>query len=48
MKWHPFVRMRSSDHLGRISIFLRIAKDKNGFRRMKEEGGTYKTLPQTF
>ena len=28
--------------------FLLIAIDANGFRRMKEEGQIYKTLPQIF
>ena len=28
--------------------FLLIAIDRNGFRRMKEEGQIYKTLPQIF
>ena len=55
-----FVRMRSGDHLGNAKMskkghlappnltFLIIAIDRNGFRRMKEEGLIYKTLPQIF
>ena len=55
-----FVRMRSGDHLGDAKMskkgtlapsnltFLIIAIDRNGFRRMKEEGLIYKTLPQIF
>ena len=55
-----FVRMRSGDHLGDAKMskkghlapsnltFLLIAIDKNGFRRMKEEGHIYKNLPQIF
>ena len=55
-----FVRMRSGDHLGDAKMskkghlapsnltFLIIAIDTNGFRRMKEEGLIYKTLPQIF
>ena len=51
-----FVRMRSGDHFGdaKMSIkghlapsnltFLLIAIDKNGFRRMNEEGLINKTL----
>ena len=54
-----FVRMRSGDHLGdakmskkgtslrRIYFFNNCDKQK-GFRRMKEEGLIYKTLPQIF
>ena len=41
-----FVRMRSGDHLGDAkmskkgtSLRLLFAMDRNGFRRMKEEGG---------
>ena len=52
-----FVRMRSGDHLGDAKMskkaprsvefnFLLIAIDRNGFRRIKEEGQIYKTLPQ--
>ena len=48
-----FVRMRSGDYLGRKNVekghlapssltFLLIAIDRNGFRRMKEEGQIYK------
>ena len=54
-----FVRMRSGDHLGDAKCrkraprsveftFLIIAIDRNGFRRMKEEGMIYKRLPQIF
>ena len=55
-----FVRMRSGDHLGgRKNVekghlapsnltSLLIAIDTNGFRRMKEEGLIYKSLPQSF
>ena len=54
-----FVRMRSGDHLKDAKMlkkaprsvefnFLLIAIDKNGFRRMKEEGQIYKTLPRIF
>ena len=55
-----FVRMRSGDHLGDAKMskkghlalsnltFLLIAIDRNGFRRLKEEGLIYKTLPQIF
>ena len=30
------------------SIFLLIGMDRKGFRRMKEEGWIYNTLPQIF
>ena len=55
-----FVRMRSGHHLGEAKnvekghlaplnlTFLLIAIDKNGFRRMREEGQIHKTLPQIF
>ena len=55
-----FVRMRSGDHLGDAKkgekghlapsnlTFLIIAIDRNGFRRLKEEGLIYKRLPQIF
>ena len=54
-----FVHMRSGDHLGDAKMskkaprsvefnFLLIAIDRNGFRRMKEEGQIYKMLPQNF
>ena len=55
-----FVRMRSGDHLGdakmskkgtslrRNLTFLIIAIDRNGFRRLKEEGLIYKRLPRIF
>ena len=36
-------------HLAPLNLtFLLIAIDRNGFRRMKEEGQIYKTLPQIF
>ena len=47
-----FVRMRGGGHRGRRKMskkgtsLRQIAKDKNGFRRMKEEGQIYKMLPQ--
>ena len=51
--------MRSGDHLGDAKCrkraprssnltFLLIATDRNGFRRMKEEGQIYKTLASDF
>ena len=55
-----FVRMCNGGHLGNAKnvekkvprssnlTFLRIAIDENGFRRLKEEGKIYKTLPQNF
>ena len=55
-----FVRMHSGDHLGDAKnvenghlaplnlTFLLIVIDRNGFRRMKEEGLIYKRLPQNF
>ena len=55
-----FVRMRNGDHLGDAKnvekghlapsnlTFLIIAIDRNGFRRMKEEGLIYKPLLQIF
>ena len=55
-----FGRMRSGDHLGdakmskkgtslrRIILFLLIAIDRNGFRRMKEEGQVYKNRASDF
>ena len=55
-----FVRMRSGNHLGDAKnvenghlapsnlTFLLFAIDRNGVRRMKEEGQIYKTLPQIF
>ena len=50
-----FVRMRSGDHLRDANVekrhlapsdltFLLIAIDRDGFRRMKDEGQIYKTL----
>ena len=54
-----FVRMRSGDHLGDAKCrkghlapsnltFLLIAIDRNGFRRMKEEGQIYKSCLSFF
>ena len=55
-----FVRMRSGDHLGdakmskkgtslrRDLTFLIIVIDRNGFRRMKEEGLIYKSCLRYF
>ena len=55
-----FLRMRSGDHLGDAKnvekghlapsnlTFLLIAIDRNGFRRMKEEGQIYKTHASDF
>ena len=55
-----FVRMRSGDHLGDPKMskkghlassnltFLFNAIDRNGVRRMKEEGLIYKSVPQIF
>ena len=54
-----FVGMRSGDHLGTQNVekghlapsnltFLLVAIDRDGFRRMKEKGQIYKTLPQIF
>ena len=54
-----FVCVRSGDHLGDANMskkaprfvefnFLLIAIDRKGFRRMKEEGLIYQTLPQIF
>ena len=54
-----FVHMRRRDHLGDAKMskrhltpsnlaFFRIVIDKNGFRRMKEEGQIYKILPLNF
>ena len=53
-----FVCMRTGDHLGErknveraprsVEFNLLIAINRTGFRRMKEEGQIYKTLPQTF
>ena len=52
--------MRSGDHLGDAKMFekehlaplnltfLLIAIDRNSFRKMKEEGQIYKSLPQIF
>ena len=36
-------------HLAPVNLtLLLIARDRNGFRRRKEEGQIYKTLPQIF
>ena len=54
-----FARMRSGDHLGDAKMskraprsvefnFLVVVMDRNGFRRVKEEGQIYKRLPQIF
>ena len=55
-----FVRMRNGDHLGDAKnvekwhlapsnlTFSIIAIERNGFRRLIEEGLIYKTLPQIF
>ena len=53
-----FLPMRSGDHLGdakcrkmaprSVEFNFLIAIDRNSFRRMKEEGLIYKTLPQIF
>ena len=53
-----FVRMRSDDHLGDAKCRKRAPRsvefkffincDRNGFRRMREEGQIYKILPQIF
>ena len=53
-----FVRMRSGDHLGdakmskwaprSVEFNFFIICDRNGFRRMKEEGLMYKNLLQNF
>ena len=59
-KWHHFCahaqwwsswRCKNVEkgHLAPSNLtFLLIAIDRNGFRRMKEEGQIYKTLPQIF
>ena len=55
-----FVRMRSGDHLGDAKMskkgtslpsnltFLTLAIDRNGFRRLKEEGLIYKSCLRFF
>ena len=51
-----FVRMRRGDHLGdeefekphSVEFNFFIAIDRNGFRRMVEEGQIYKIVPQIF
>ena len=48
--WSPWRRKNvEKGHLAPSNLtFLLIAIDTNGFRRMKEEGQIYKTLPQIF
>ena len=48
--WSPWRRKNvESGHLAPSNLtFLLTAIDTNGFRRMKEEGLIYKTLPQIF
>ena len=48
--WSPWRRKNvEKGHLAPSNLtFLLIAIDTNGFRRMKEEGLIYKTLPQIF
>ena len=48
--WSPWRRKNvEKGHLAPLNLtFLLIAIDPNGFRRMKEEGLIYKTLPQIF
>ena len=48
--WSPWRRKNvEKGHLAPSNLtFLIIAIDSNGFRRMKEEGLIYKTLPQIF
>ena len=48
--WSPWRRKNvENGHLAPWNLaFLIIAIDRNGFRRMKEEGLIYKTLPQIF
>ena len=48
--WSPWRRKNvEKGHLAPSNLtFLIIAIDRNGFRRMKEEGLIYKTLPQIF
>ena len=48
--WSPWRRKNvEKGHLAPSNLtFLIIAIDTNGFRRMKEEGLIYKTLPQIF
>ena len=48
--WSPWRRKNvEKGHLAPSNLtFLMIAIDRNGFRRLKEEGLIYKTLPQIF
>ena len=48
--WSPWKRKNvQKGHLALSNLtFLIIAIDKNGFRRLKDEGLIYKTLPQIF
>ena len=48
--WSPWRRKNvEKGHLAPWNLtFLLIAIDRNGFRRMKEEGLIYKTVPQIF
>ena len=48
--WSPWRRKNvEKGHLAPLNLtFLLIAIDRNGFRRMKEEGQIYKMLPQIF
>ena len=48
--WSPWRRKNvEKEHLAPSNLtFLLIAIDRNGFRRLKEEGLIYKTLPQIF
>ena len=48
--WSPWRRKNvEKGHLARSNLtFLLIAIDTNGFRRLKEEGQIYKTMPQIF
>ena len=48
--WSPWRRKNvEKGHLAPSSLtFLLIAIDRNGFRRMKEEGQIYKIVPQIF
>ena len=48
--WSPWRRKNvKNGHLAPSNLtFLLIAINRNGFRRMKEEGQIYKTLPQNF
>ena len=48
--WSPWRRKNvEKGHLAPSNLtFLLIAIDRNGFRRLEEEGLIYKTLPQIF